>query len=67
MTETEIRDDAQKCFRAEIADLEAKLQPSPCGVAGHRACDWVTGSGIGKTFNECLADARYCLACQRPP
>ena len=44
----------------EIAELQRQLEPSPCGVAGHRRADWVedNSSSTGQPI-------KYCVGCSR--
>lgn len=95
--QTELADLRQQLEQREtqIADLNAELErhatdrviqrqqlePSPCGVAGHRRCDWVVCDHVTGVENpedsmnsricfrcgaeESIDDDHYCLACQR--
>lgn len=49
----------------EIESLRVKLQPSPCGVGGHRMADWDSTSLATNGVIVTKPFPRHCLACQR--
>ena len=56
----EIREEAWNARDDDFADLQRQLEPSPCGVAGHRRADWVE-LGIVAIGDEMY----YCSLCRR--
>ena len=56
----EIREEAWNARDDDFADLQHQLEPSPCGVEGHRRADWVE-LGIVAIGDEMY----YCSLCRR--